>query len=301
VLHSNASGIVYANRFFQPAFWTASEVEEDIDRITKQFNEVPKIQTMPRREGLPDAVMATWGGLKLEPISPESRAMLARGGSPNVGILVDFLGDFTLSVSSGLPVYKIGGTSGAVWIGSYDQSGRGTLRYLIADPEAMDELIQSRSERWTKGERVGRSGWIFSERYSGGHLDQCQVRGDVQAVNGTGAVMTVAILSKGTVAIIVEDDEWKRRIKSDWGWSEGQRFDNVIVTGNEAQAKARGLTMSNLQFAVFLAGDGLPQLRRLVGKEGMSIVVGGLTFKAWNLENFAVALAKLSECSLARN
>lgn len=137
VLSNDASGIVYANRFFQPAFWSGNEVEEDIDRITKQFNEVPKIQSMPRRKGVPDAVIATWGGITLEPLSPESRATLALGGSPNVGILVDFLGDFTLSVKIGLPVYKIGGTSGAIWIGSYDRKGKGMLRYLIADPSAM--------------------------------------------------------------------------------------------------------------------------------------------------------------------
>jgi len=145
LLVGDASGLTYANRFINPAYWSGNEVEGDINRLTKKFNEAPTIQRMPHRIGLPDAVIATWGGITLEPLTSENREVLARGGSPGVGILVDYLGDFTQSVQQGLPVYRIGGSAGAVWIGSFDGRGRGSLRYLVADASAMDEPVDASS------------------------------------------------------------------------------------------------------------------------------------------------------------
>jgi hypothetical protein len=46
------------------------------------------------------------------------------------GILIDHIGNFQRSASTGLPVYRVTGGAGYVWAASWDQAGRGTLRFL---------------------------------------------------------------------------------------------------------------------------------------------------------------------------
>jgi hypothetical protein len=48
-------------------------------------------------------------------------------------MLIDCIGDFTRSVKEGLPVYRISGGAGFVWVASYDERGRGTLRFAAVD------------------------------------------------------------------------------------------------------------------------------------------------------------------------
>ena len=49
------------------------------------------------------------------------------------GIAVDFIGNFTQSARRGLPIYRLAGGAGFVWVASYNQSGRGTLRFSAVD------------------------------------------------------------------------------------------------------------------------------------------------------------------------
>ena len=53
---------------------------------------------------------------------------------PTKGILVYFIGNFSNSPRSGLPIYRVSGGSGFVWAASFNPQGRGTLRFFAIDP-----------------------------------------------------------------------------------------------------------------------------------------------------------------------
>jgi len=137
ILHAKDGTIVYVNRNQQPAFFDASEADRDIQNYARKFGASPGLTRMPRRSGSTDAVLATWGNVELEPLDSDSVKVLADGKSPRKGLLIDFLGDFARSAREGLPIYRIVGGAGFVWAGSYDQKGRGALRFAAVDASAL--------------------------------------------------------------------------------------------------------------------------------------------------------------------
>jgi multidrug efflux pump subunit AcrA (membrane-fusion protein) len=137
ILRSKDGTIVYVNRNQQPAFFDASEADRDIQNYSRKFGGSPRITKMPRRSGSSDAILATWGKVELEPLDNESIRLLGGGKSPKKGFLVDFVGNFARSAQEGLPIYRIIGGAGFVWVGSFDQKGRGTLRFAAVDASAL--------------------------------------------------------------------------------------------------------------------------------------------------------------------
>jgi hypothetical protein len=135
ILHSSNGTAVYINRFQEPAFWDDNEVNDDIARYSQKIGEEPRILKMPRRSGFPDGTIAVWGNVVLEPLDNDSRKILAADKSVKRGILVDFLGNYTRSAREGLPLYRITGGAGFVWIAS-NKDGRGILRFLAINPRA---------------------------------------------------------------------------------------------------------------------------------------------------------------------
>jgi hypothetical protein len=105
--------------------------------VKKTFGEKAQIVYMPQRPGLPNALIASWGKVRLEELDPVSLSVVASGGSPSKGILVDFLGDFARSARSGVPVYRVTGGAGYVWSASYDHVGRGHLQFFAMDPSTI--------------------------------------------------------------------------------------------------------------------------------------------------------------------
>jgi hypothetical protein len=47
-----------------------------------------------------------------------------------------FVGNFARSAKEGLPIYRIGGGAGFLWVASFDPIGRGILRFAAVDPSA---------------------------------------------------------------------------------------------------------------------------------------------------------------------
>ena len=137
ILHSRDGTALYVNRFQEPAYWDDDEVQEDINRYAHTIGEQPRILNMPARPGFPKGVIAIWGKVSLEPIDGQSRKILAAGGSPKVGVLIDFIGNYERSAKNALPVYRLAGGPGFVWAGSYKANGRGTLRFLAINPSAL--------------------------------------------------------------------------------------------------------------------------------------------------------------------
>src|SRR5262249_47387006 len=120
LLHSPNGAAVYVNRYQEPAFFGASEADEDIQRYSRKFGESPRITRMPPRAGFPNGMLASWGKVELEPLDNDSIKALAEGRRPiTKGYFIDFIGNFARSAKEGLPVYRLSGGAGFVWVASY--------------------------------------------------------------------------------------------------------------------------------------------------------------------------------------
>ena len=137
ILQSQDGAVYYVNSYFDPAFFDPDGVQNEINRMSSEFGEQARVIQMPPREGLPNAVMALWGAIKLELLKPDEISALASGGS-YPGILVSFLGDLDRSAKAGVPVYRLGGSAGFLWVATFDQNGKGVLRYLAIDDSKIE-------------------------------------------------------------------------------------------------------------------------------------------------------------------
>lgn len=137
ILHSRGGVAVYIDRYLEPAFFGAREADDDIRQYSRNIGETPRITRMPQRPGFPNGILALWGKVELEPLDKDSIEALAEGRPPTTkGYFIDFIGDFARSAKEGLPMYRISGRAGFVWVASFDQRGRGTLRLTAVDASA---------------------------------------------------------------------------------------------------------------------------------------------------------------------
>ena len=142
LLHSPEGRVVYVNRNQAPAFFSPTEADEDIDRYSRRIGERPRVIVLPPRPELSRGILATWGKIVLEPLDSESLKKLAQGERPNAkGYFIDFIGDFARSAKEGLPIYRLSGGAGFVWVASYDQKGRGILRFAAVDASAISAQL----------------------------------------------------------------------------------------------------------------------------------------------------------------
>jgi hypothetical protein len=136
IMHAQEGTAVYVNRYQEPAYWGPNEITDDIQRYSRKIGEEPHIVQMPARPGLPKGTLATWGKVILEPIVGDELRLLGEGKPLSKGIAIDFIGDFARSARQGLPIYRLSGEAGFVWVASYNESGRGTLRFAAVDASA---------------------------------------------------------------------------------------------------------------------------------------------------------------------
>ena len=140
ILHAQDGAVVYVNRYQEPAYWSANEVADDIQRYARKIGEEPHIIQLPVRPGLPKGTLATWGKVVLEPIVGDELRLLGEDKPLKKGIAIDFIGNFSQSARQGLPIYRLAGGAGFVWAASYNQSGRGTLRFSAVDASTYSPL-----------------------------------------------------------------------------------------------------------------------------------------------------------------
>jgi hypothetical protein len=133
ILHAQDGAVVYVNRYQEPAYWSANEVADDIQRYSRKIGEEPHIIQLPVLPGLPKGTLATWGKVVLEPIVGDELRLLGEDRPLKKGIAIDFIGNFSQSARRGLPIYRLAGGAGFVWAASYNQGGRGTLRFSAVD------------------------------------------------------------------------------------------------------------------------------------------------------------------------
>ena len=132
ILHNQDGTAFYVNRYIEPAFLGQNDVQSEIDRLSARFGQPAQEIRMPDREGLPHAIIAVWGGIQLEPLTPSEISTVASGGSA-AGLSVSFLGDLQRSAKAGVPVYRLAGSAGYLWAATFNQDGRGVLRFLTID------------------------------------------------------------------------------------------------------------------------------------------------------------------------
>ena len=133
ILHTGDGTAVYVNRYIRPARLGPTEVRTEINRLSAKFGQQAREIWLPSREGLPQAVIAVWGRIQLQPLDAAAVSTVASGGG-HKGILVSFLGDLQRSAQAQVPVYEITGGALFVWAAAFTKRGRGTLRFLAMDP-----------------------------------------------------------------------------------------------------------------------------------------------------------------------
>ncbi len=135
ILHTQDGRAAYVNRVSEPAIFGSTGLKSELDRLSAQFGKPTQVLRIPQKDGLPDAIIASWGTVQLEPLDSDSIATLAMGGSPRKGLLADFVGNFQRSARLGLPVYRLASGSGYLWSASADRNGRGHQRTLVFDAD----------------------------------------------------------------------------------------------------------------------------------------------------------------------
>jgi hypothetical protein len=151
ILQSQDGTAYYVSSYFQPAFFNPNNIQNEIDRMSSEFGQQAPIIQMSQREGLPSAVMAIWGAIQLQPLKSDEISVVASGGSPP-GILVSFLGDEERSAKAGVPVYRLAGGAGFLWVATFDQNGRGVLQYLAIDDSKIEPFGQVASNSENQAE-----------------------------------------------------------------------------------------------------------------------------------------------------
>jgi hypothetical protein len=146
ILQSQDGAAYYIDSYFEPAFFDPNDIQNEINRMSSEFGQEARVIQMPQREGLPNAVMAIWGAIQLEPLNPDEVSNVASGGS-HPGILVSFLGDLERSAKAGVPVYRLAGSAGFLWAATFDQNGKGVLRYLAIDDSKIEPSRQIASNQ----------------------------------------------------------------------------------------------------------------------------------------------------------
>ena len=79
ILHLSSDNIVtYINKQLSPAFFTNSEVDREITRLSHQFNGPAHIYRSPNRPGFPGGIIATWGGVLTHMATASSQFAVVR-------------------------------------------------------------------------------------------------------------------------------------------------------------------------------------------------------------------------------
>lgn len=139
VLHSSTGVVAYVSRSLDPAFFGPREVDDDISRLTRKHGASPRIQQMPSNSLGMQGTMAIWGDLELEQLDQSNLRELAAGRQIKAGFLVDHLGNFQQSAQLGLPMYRVARGAGYVWVGNWNQAGRGNLRFFAVDRKLLSQ------------------------------------------------------------------------------------------------------------------------------------------------------------------
>ena len=137
VLRDRDGTIAYVSQESRPAFFAVDEIDAEIGRLSAKFGERPRETRLPEQKDFDTAIMALWGSLRLEPLEGRSLEAFESGKASKKSLLVDHLGDVRRSLRLGLPVYRLAGGRGYLWLATVERGRRGYLRFLAADMGAL--------------------------------------------------------------------------------------------------------------------------------------------------------------------
>ena len=137
VLQDRDGTIAYVSREIRPAFFAANEIEAEIALLSARFDERARETRLPKQKDFETAVIALWGSLRLEPLEGKSLEAFESGKAAKKSLLVDHLGDVRRSLRLGLPVYRLAGGRGYLWLATAQRGRRGYLRILAVDVDAL--------------------------------------------------------------------------------------------------------------------------------------------------------------------
>ena len=118
LLRKQDGTVVYVSQSVMPSALGLIEGQAEVSRLSARYSESARTILMPHRSGSPDAIIAYWGKVELNPLRDEAVSMLAVGNPIREGLLLDFLGDFRKSARFKLPIYRLSGGPGYVWSAS---------------------------------------------------------------------------------------------------------------------------------------------------------------------------------------
>jgi hypothetical protein len=137
ILRDGEGKVAYVSQHIVPVIFDPGEVEKTLSLISAKYGEASRVMHPPSPWGIErNAVIAIWGQINLEPLDSSTLSIIASGHDVKSGLRVDYLGDFRKSAKLGMPVYRIAGGPGYLWNASYDQKGRGHLRFLTSNAAA---------------------------------------------------------------------------------------------------------------------------------------------------------------------
>ncbi|WP_213736198.1 hypothetical protein [Bradyrhizobium sp. dw_411] len=107
----------------EPAFFRLGEADEDIGRLSKKYG-VPQILKITQGSPVLSGIIPIWGQIKVEPLAPSPVSELAANRDIRAGFLVSYLGSFRRTAQLGLPIYRLSGGPGFIWIASWGADGK---------------------------------------------------------------------------------------------------------------------------------------------------------------------------------
>jgi hypothetical protein len=137
ILHSDANIAVFILQDVIPAYFSPSDAEREIDRLSQYFGQAARVLTGDPRADAPHSVIAAWGDVTLTPLDESTMEALRRGETITTGLVIDFLADSRKSAREGLPVFRMGGGAGYIWAAKFDDTGKGRLRVTAVNPSLL--------------------------------------------------------------------------------------------------------------------------------------------------------------------
>jgi tetratricopeptide (TPR) repeat protein len=133
LIHSRDGGAFYVMVNAAPVTLNTAVVQKEIQDLSGVIGASPAtVNWFTKDAKAPTSLVATWGDVKLEELKGRLRDVAAWGGL-DLGVLVDPLGDPSLSHQHDLPIYQISGGPGYVYSASFDASGQGHRHYVAID------------------------------------------------------------------------------------------------------------------------------------------------------------------------
>lgn len=148
ILKDQSGSAWYVNSYLEPAFFGPTDIQNEIDRLSRRLGQRPHEFRLTHRDGLPDAVIAVWGKVELQRLDAADVSTVASGGTVK-GLLISYLGDLERSAKADVPVYRLAGGAGFAWAATYNHDGRGQLRFLAIDEsriEPQPEIAKDQSK-----------------------------------------------------------------------------------------------------------------------------------------------------------